>query len=166
MFRYNVLMLLLLVVLMVGGTLAYIFREQVEWTMKAEMMADLRNYVPKDSSNSVTRSWDEVQSQLECCGFLTEQVDAPWQMWRYNKALNPMPPSSRDGTVLPASCCSQSHQGKCQGGTSDVFTGDCLALSLKYVQDHAATLGAAAIAVTCLMTLGMASSIALFKTIV
>ena len=27
--RYNVLMLLLLVVLMVGGTLAYIFREQV-----------------------------------------------------------------------------------------------------------------------------------------
>merc|ERR1712107_446055 len=168
---YNVLMLLLLVVLMVGGTLAYIFREQVEWTMKAEMMADLRNYVPKDSSNSVspspinahhvhhhdqqrsqvTRSWDEVQSQLECCGFLTEQVDAPWQMWRYNKALNPMPPSSRDGTVLPASCCSQSHQGKCQGGTSDVFTGDCLALSLKYVQDHAATLGAAAIAVTCLM---------------
>merc|ERR1719495_1291834 len=80
---YNVLMLLLLVVLMVGGTLAYIFREQVEWTMKAEMMADLRNYVPKDSSNSVTRSWDEVQSQLECCGFLTEQVDAPWQMWRY-----------------------------------------------------------------------------------
>merc|ERR1719219_2092586 len=107
---YNVLMLLLLVVLMVGGTLAYIFREQVEWTMKAEMMADLRNYVPKDSSNSVTRSWDEVQSQLECCGFLTEQVDAPWQMWRYNKALNPMPPDSREGTVLPASCCAEGHQ--------------------------------------------------------
>merc|ERR1719189_3325939 len=53
---YNVLMLLLLVVLMVGGTLAYIFREQVEWTMKAEMMADLRNYIPGDSSDSVTRS--------------------------------------------------------------------------------------------------------------
>jgi len=163
---YNVLMLLLLVVLMVGGTLAYIFREQVEWTMKAEMMADLRNYIPGDSSDSVTRSWDEAQSQLQCCGFLTEQVDAPWQMWRYNKALNPMPPDSREGTVLPNSCCSGAHQGECQGGTSNVYTGDCLALSLKYVQDHAATLGAAAIAVTCLMTLGMASSMALFKTIV
>jgi len=195
---YNVLMLLLLVVLMVGGTLAYIFREQVEWTMKAEMMADLRNYIPADSSDSVllsssslsppsphivittttiatittimssqvTRSWDEAQSQLQCCGFLTEQVEAPWQMWRYNKALNPMPPDSREGTVLPGSCCSEDHQGECQGGTSDVYTGDCLALSLKYVQEHAATLGAAAIAVTCLMTLGMASSMALFKTIV
>jgi len=161
-----VLMLLLLVVLMVGGTLAYIFREQVEWTMKAEMMADLRNYIPADSSDSVTRSWDEAQSQLQCCGFLTEQVEAPWQMWRYNKALNPMPPDSREGTVLPRSCCSDQHQGDCQGGTSDVYTGDCLALSLKYVQEHAATLGAAAIAVTCLMTLGMASSMALFKTIV
>merc|ERR1712037_789700 len=153
-------------------------------------MADLRNYIPADSSDSVllsslslsppschiatttimssqvTRSWDEAQSQLQCCGFLTEQVEAPWQMWRYNKALNPMPPDSREGTVLPGSCCSEDHQGECQGGTSDVYTGDCLALSLKYVQEHAATLGAAAIAVTCLMTLGMASSMALFKTIV
>merc|ERR1719234_2087871 len=58
-------MILLLVVLMVGGTLAYIFREQVEWRMKAEMMADLRNYIPGDSSDSVTRSWDEAQSQLQ-----------------------------------------------------------------------------------------------------
>merc|ERR550517_1121850 len=61
----------------------------------AAMKADLRNYIPADSSDSVTRSWDEAQSQLQCCGFLTEQVNAPWQMWRYNKALNPMPPDSR-----------------------------------------------------------------------
>lgn len=161
---YNVLMLLLLVILMVGGTLSYIFREQVEWTMKAEMMADLRNYLPGSSEDPVTSAWDSTHSQLNCCGFITEQVEQPWQMWRYNKALNPLPPSAGQ-TSLPASCCSPG-PGECRGGDPGVHTGDCLALALAYVQEHAATLGAAAIAVTCLMTLGMASSIAMFKSIV
>ena len=70
---YAVFMLLLLVILSVGGVLAYIFREQVKNTIRAEMIADLRNYDPETES-SVTRAWDETQSQLECCGFMTEQV--------------------------------------------------------------------------------------------
>ena len=70
---YTVFMLLLFVVTVVGGVLAYIFREQVKNTIRAEMIADLRNYDPGTES-SVTRAWDETQSQLECCGFMTEQV--------------------------------------------------------------------------------------------
>ena len=70
---YTVFMLLLFVVMVVGGVLAYIFREQVKNTIRAEMIADLRNYDPETES-SVTRAWDETQSQLECCGFMTEQV--------------------------------------------------------------------------------------------
>jgi tetraspanin-11 len=162
---YNVLMLLLFVVLMVGGTLAYVFREQVQWTMKAEMIADIRSYQPGDKENSVTRAWDLTQSQLKCCGFLTEQVEQPWQMWRYNSALNPSPPGPSQ-TMLPHSCCTSDSATECLGGSQYLHTGDCLVLALHYVQEHAATLGAAAIAVTALMILGMASSIALFKTIV
>ena len=71
---YTVFMLLLFVVMVVGGVLAYIFREQVKNTIRAEMIADLRNYDPLEPESSVTRAWDETQSQLECCGFMTEQV--------------------------------------------------------------------------------------------
>ena len=71
---YTVFMLLLFVVMVVGGVLAYIFREQVTETIRAEMIADLRNYDPLEPESSVTRAWDETQSQLECCGFMTEQV--------------------------------------------------------------------------------------------
>ena len=71
---YTVFMLLLFVVTVVGGVLAYIFREQVTETIRAEMIADLRNYDPLEPESSVTRAWDETQSQLECCGFMTEQV--------------------------------------------------------------------------------------------
>ena len=71
---YTVFMLLLFVVMVVGGVLAYIFREQVKNTIRAEMIADLRNYNPLEPESSVTRAWDETQSQLECCGFMTAQV--------------------------------------------------------------------------------------------
>ena len=71
---YTVFMLLLFVVTVVGGVLAYIFREQVKNTIRAEMIADLRNYDPLEPESSVTRAWDETQSQLECCGFMTAQV--------------------------------------------------------------------------------------------
>ena len=73
---HAVFMLLLLVILSVGGVLAYIFREQVENSIKAEMIAHLRNYDPGEPDNSVTRAWDETQSQLECCGLMTEQVSS------------------------------------------------------------------------------------------
>merc|ERR1719278_2467444 len=86
---YTVFMLLLFVVMVVGGVLAYIFREQVKNTIRAEMIADLRNYDPLEPESSVTRAWDETQSQLECCGFMTAQVNESWRMWSYNKFLNP-----------------------------------------------------------------------------
>jgi hypothetical protein len=69
---------------------------------------------------------------------------------RYNRALNPEPPPP-GRMVLPASCCPAGHEGECLGGGAAVHTGDCFTLSLAYLQHHAATLGAAALGVTCLM---------------
>ena len=74
---YSVFSLLVMVILGVGGVLAYIFRDQVENTIQAEMILDVRNYDPSDPEHSVTRAWDLTQSRLGCCGFMTEQVTAP-----------------------------------------------------------------------------------------
>merc|ERR1740128_932538 len=61
---YVVFMLLLFVILVVGGVLAYIFREQVSNTIQAEMIADIRNFDPEHPENSVTIAWDETQEKL------------------------------------------------------------------------------------------------------
>ena len=45
---YSVFSLLVMVILGVGGVLAYIFRDQVENTIQAEMILDVRNYDPSD----------------------------------------------------------------------------------------------------------------------
>jgi len=166
---YFVVLLLFTVVLVIGGVLAYVFREQVEWTMRAEMLTELRMYNPARPTEASTQAWRVTQTELQCCGFMTNKVDKPWQMWRYNKALNLSPPPSPEDTLLPASCCNSttlSRTGPCMGSSEDLHTADCLALSVEFTRQHAATIGAAAIAVSCLMVPGLVSSLILFKSII
>merc|ERR1719341_1035447 len=162
-----VVLLLFTVVLVIGGVLAYVFREQVEWTMRAEMLTELRRYNPATPTEASTQAWRLTQTELQCCGFMTNKVDKPWQMWRYNKALNLSPPSSPESTLLPASCCNSTRQlGPCNGGSSNLHTGDCLSLAVEYTRQHAATIGGAAMAISCLMVPGLVSSLVLFKSII
>jgi len=164
---YFVVLLLFTVVLVIGGVLAYVFREQVEWTMRAEMLTELRRYNPATPTEASTQAWRLTQTELQCCGFMTNKVDKPWQMWRYNKALNLSPPSSPESTLLPASCCNSTRQlGPCNGGSTNLHTGDCLSLAVEYTRQHAATIGGAAMAISCLMVPGLVSSLVLFKSII
>ena len=142
---YIVFVFLFFVILLVGGVLAYIFREQVENTIQAEMIADIRNYDPEKPESSVSRAWDETQSQLECCGLMTEQVSQAWQMWRYNKLLNPGPESQ----LVPASCCLPQLECRQDNVTivDNIWQGDCMTLSIEYVRQHAAILGIANVSV-------------------
>eukprot|EP00092_Neocalanus_flemingeri_P030403 GFUD01033003.1.p1 GENE.GFUD01033003.1~~GFUD01033003.1.p1 ORF type:complete len:248 (+),score=55.71 GFUD01033003.1:252-995(+) len=161
---YFTFMLLIFVILTVGGILTYIFREQVGNTIKAEMIADIRSYDPDNPKNTVTKAWDETQQQLSCCGLMTEQVSLAWEMWRYNKVLNP----TSQFEVVPSSCCMTGEE--CVVGNKTVvekvWTGDCMVLALEYVQHQARMMGGAAFAMSCFLILGMASTFSLFKSIV
>jgi len=165
---YIVFVFLFFVILLVGGVLAYIFREQVVNTIQAEMIADIRNYDPEDAEAAVTRAWDLTQTKLGCCGLMTEKVEESWQMWRFNKNLNPASPEAA-GVVVPWSCCVTGEVCVTADNVTDVsavWPGDCMQLSLGYVQDKARMLGAAAFAMSCFTVLGMASTFYLFKSIV
>eukprot|EP00090_Calanus_glacialis_P009851 TRINITY_DN18247_c0_g1_i1.p1 TRINITY_DN18247_c0_g1~~TRINITY_DN18247_c0_g1_i1.p1 ORF type:complete len:246 (-),score=36.22 TRINITY_DN18247_c0_g1_i1:843-1580(-) len=161
---YFVFMSLLFVILLVGGILSYIFREQVTNTIQAEMIADIRNYNPDDPENTVTKAWDETQQQLSCCGLMTEQVSLSWEMWRYNKALNP----TSQFEVVPRSCCIVGEECVVANKTvvEKVWTGDCMVLALDYVRDHSNTIGGAALTVCCFLMVGMLSALSLFKSII
>jgi len=166
---YIVVCLLWVVVLVVGGVLAYIFRQQVADTILAEMIAEIRNYDPSDSHSSVTRAWDLTQSNLQCCGFMMpdtkDLVSHSWQMWRYNPMVNP----SVDTLMVPRSCCVTDMDCVSNDNVTmvdNVWTGDCLQLSLRYAQDKANTIGAAAFATSSFLIFGMFSTFYLFTSIV
>ena len=146
---YFVFMSLFFVILMIGGILAYIFREQVSNSIQAEMIADIRSYNPDDPEAKVTKAWDATQEQLSCCGLMTEQVSLSWEMWRYNKVLNP----SSQFEVVPTSCCMPGQECMVEGKVvvEKVMTGDCMMLALEYVQNQSRMLGSAAFAISCFL---------------
>ena len=145
--------LVLSVCLLLAGVLTFIFREQVSINIMAEMIEDIRKYDPSDPSNPVTTAWDKTQQSLSCCGIMTEQVNLPWEMWRYNKALNP----TADYRVVPTSCCLPETGGDCIDSSnktvieSGIFKGDCLVFTVNYVREHAATMGSTAVATSVIM---------------
>merc|ERR1712106_165054 len=152
------------IIFMIGGILTYIFREQVSNSIQAEMIADIRSYNPDDPEAKVTKVWDATQEQLSCCGLMTEQVSLSWEMWRYNKVLNP----SSQFEVVPTSCCMPGQECMVEGKVvvEKVMTGDCMMLALEYVQNQSRMLGSAAFAISCFLIIGVVSTFSLFKSIV
>jgi len=163
---YFVVISVLLLVLAIGAVLAYVFREQVDLTMKAEMISDVRHYDPYDNSSAITWAWDTTQRKLECCGMMTPQVNVSWEIWRYSPQLHP---DSMDMWTVPESCCIPDTLTECgtsSNNISNIFTKDCYIEAKSFVISHSAVMGGVAIVVVCIQGLGAISSLVLFKSIV
>lgn len=161
---YFVFISVLLLVLAIGAVLAYVFREQVDVTMMAEMISDVRYYDPATPDSPVTWAWDATQSQLECCGMMTAQVNVSWEIWRYSPALHP---SASDTWSVPSSCCQQ--QLTCStlsSNITNIYTKDCYVEVRQFVTEHSAVMGGVAIGIVCVQALGVISSLVLFKSII
>ncbi|XP_023336718.1 CD151 antigen [Eurytemora carolleeae] len=159
---YFVLISILLLILSIGAILAYVFTEQVDNTIQAEMISDVRLYDPNDPG-PVTWAWDQTQTQLECCGLMTPQVNSSWEIWRYSRALN----KGEGVWRVPDSCCSPDQLcGTFSSNISGIFTRDCYVEVKEYVVQHASLLGAVAVGIACIQFLGVLSSLILFRSIV
>ena len=68
-------------------------------------------------------------------------------MWSYNKFLNP----SSDSLLVPASCCLPNLECRQDNITivDNIWPGDCMTLSLQYVQGKSQMIGAASFAMSC-----------------
>ncbi|XP_046674296.1 CD151 antigen-like [Homalodisca vitripennis] len=142
---YFIMVLIILVVMLVGGILGYVFREKVRYSMEQEMYSSIKSYNEK---KSLRRAWDDTQENLHCCG-VTSFTD-----WR---------------GVIPDSCCRDLAGKKlpCKSFQSDgnIYTDGCLRAAEVFVKDHASVIGGAAITVSCLMIFGLIFAFILFKVI-
>jgi len=161
---YFVFISVLMLVLAIGAVLAYVFREQVELTLEAEMIFDVRHYDPDQPTSPVTWAWQTTQSKLECCGLMTSQVNQSWEIWRYNPILHPQ---GDDVWSVPPSCCiPEMPCGIYSDNITNIYTKDCYVEVKEFVSQHSAFLGAVAIGVVGVQILGIISSLALFMSIV
>lgn len=60
-FQYFIIVFLLFVTILIGGVLAYVFREKLMNTLEREMSSSMRLY---DSRKAVREAWDMTQSKV------------------------------------------------------------------------------------------------------
>ncbi|TRY72974.1 hypothetical protein TCAL_15697 [Tigriopus californicus] len=166
---YFIFLFLMFVVLLIGGVLGYVFRNQVEDNLRPEMKHTIEEYDPGNLNDPITTAWDDTQRNLQCCGMgLTNMEDEPWMAWKMNSRINP---TALDGMV-PASCCRLDDFGQVMNCTEDnpvqiekIYQVDCFTRGLSFVKGHAMYLGGVAFGISFFMVLGMIFSFALFKLI-
>ncbi|RWS13079.1 tetraspanin-9-like protein [Dinothrombium tinctorium] len=83
--------ILALILQLIAGILCFVFRESINGTLKQEMLHGIK-YEYGNNSEGLMKTWDQIQSSLECCG-VTDYKD-----WYEIKAWP-------DKTWVPESCC-------------------------------------------------------------
>lgn len=61
MFQYFIILFLLFVTMLIGGVLAYVFREKLVSTLEREMSNSMRVY---DTRKVIKEAWDTTQSTV------------------------------------------------------------------------------------------------------
>jgi tetraspanin-11 len=64
MLTYFITLFLMFVVLVIGGVLGYVFRDQVEDNIRPEMRHTLEVYDPATPEEAVTAAWDDTQQHV------------------------------------------------------------------------------------------------------
>eukprot|EP00095_Tigriopus_kingsejongensis_P005911 maker-scaffold392_size185621-snap-gene-0.18 protein:Tk05911 transcript:maker-scaffold392_size185621-snap-gene-0.18-mRNA-1 annotation:"Tetraspanin-1" len=152
---YFIFLFLMFVVLLIGGVLGYVFRNQVEDNLRPEMKHTIEEYNPSKPDDPVTAAWDDTQRNLQCCGMgLTNMEDEPWMAWKMNSRVNP---ATTDGMV-PVSCCRVDDFGSALNCTDDnpvilskIYRADCFNKGLSFVKGHAMYLGGVAFGISFFM---------------
>nr|CAH7764996.1 unnamed protein product [Callosobruchus chinensis] len=91
---YGILLILILVLEIAAGVLAFVYKSKVEAETKDVLITSLSHYKSAtEDTDAVTQAWDQLQMNLKCCG-VNNYTD-----YAQNQGL-------RNATkVMPESCC-------------------------------------------------------------
>ncbi|XP_018495494.1 CD151 antigen [Galendromus occidentalis] len=146
------ILLVLFVVMMVGGILGYVFRNEVDDRMYAEMISSIPKY---KNDSAVTRTWDSVQQAFRCCGMQvrgpTPSTDPPMRIWFQNPNFNLF-------VQVPDSCCMRKEWlGGCRERPTerDTYMDNCYTKMRDFMKSHAEVIGGLGIGIACVLLIGM-----------
>lgn len=143
---YYILLFIIFVLMLVGGILQFVYREQVSSNLVRGMHAAIPYYGVRPE---YTKTWDDTHSLMQCCG-----VKGP-EDWN---------------SYLPESCCLEIYPGKrleCQSNPNPTTTymvgcADKLTIILK---ESSSYIGAVGVTVAAVMFLALVLSCGLFVKI-
>ncbi|XP_065573541.1 tetraspanin-9-like isoform X2 [Artemia franciscana] len=165
---YFILMFGIFITMLVGGILAYAFRDKVKEILTARLLASVpeayNNQTQNPRSLAITEAWDLAQRKMNCCGV---EGNAGYAVWRkMNKGFQPPNPN-----VVPRACCklnSDKTPMSCQATPTEknAHLNGCFPKILQTITDSGTVVGGVGVGIAFVMLLGMIFSMALFKAII
>ncbi|XP_041472449.1 tetraspanin-9-like isoform X2 [Lytechinus variegatus] len=143
------LLLLILILEIAAGALAFTYRNKVEEFVIKDLTTGLSQY---NKSQSLTKAWDILQSDLQCCGVNTSD---DWQS-----------PNITLAGPFPDSCCKDGFEKDCaiRAGAVPWDVGCQGKLTMK-LRDNIYIVGAIGIAFGLIQVLGLVFSMCLYCSI-
>ena len=122
---YNILLIIVLIVQMVGGILAVVFRYDIYEQMGVAMLSNMGQY-QYGSQDSITEAIDSIQRTLECCGAYgpDDWKEVSWINSRYDNAVTPLSCCGDNSTSSYAFCIQY----------SDIYQEGCVDLFFSTVE--------------------------------
>ncbi|XP_022704190.1 tetraspanin-11-like [Varroa jacobsoni] len=148
-YQFFVILFMIFIILLVGGILGYVFRNEVGERMYQEMIMTIPAY---GNDTDVTEAWDAVQHHFECCGVPGPTPnEKPYKIWLLNIYFN-------DKKQVPESCCIRKEWiSDCQANPmeSSTYMANCHTRVRDFVEDHARTVAGVGIGAAALLLIGM-----------
>jgi len=143
---YIALLILIFILELSGGIAGYVCRDKVEAVLTEKLTESMKNYGDKNAT-IVTKLWDGIQTQFECCGAKS-----------YNDWIQYLPEKTNK-TNLPLSCCPQASGFGPQtcSATSEppMYTAGCTDKFGDFVKDKAVVIGSTGITIALIQLLGI-----------
>ncbi|XP_072171671.1 tetraspanin-9-like [Diadema setosum] len=143
------LLLLILILEIVAGALAFTYRNQVEDFVVKDLTEGMSSY---NRSQSITKAWDVLQSELKCCG-----VNGSMDWMRVNVTLAP-------GAAYPDSCCKE-YTDMCASRGGMPWDSGCKQKLTMQLRDNIYIVGAIGIAFGLIQVMGLVFSMCLYCSI-
>jgi CD63 antigen len=138
---FSCLLICIFILELAGGIAGYVLRDQTEDLLKTSLHQTIVQY-NGESYVPITKLWDNVQSEYECCGV---ESSMDWVLAKNNS--------------IPMSCCvippGQMDSYTCNNETTSIHGYGCAKKFGNFIKAHAVTLGAAGISIAIVQFVGI-----------
>ncbi|CAN0428727.1 CD151 antigen-like isoform X1 [Lampetra fluviatilis] len=156
---YCGLLLLIFLLEVIAGILAYLYRQQLSEELKSHMNKTIVESYGQPDQQRVTDAMDKLQQEFKCCG------SHDWNDWQRSDWVKV---AAAEGRLVPDSCCKSptTHCGR-RDHPSNInrVEGGCITKLEVILQEHLLLIGAVGIGVACLQVLGMILTCCLYRSI-
>ncbi|XP_076350702.1 CD63 antigen-like isoform X1 [Tachypleus tridentatus] len=144
---FGILLFIIFILELAAGITAYVYRNKIEDVIRDKMRKGMMNY-NKTGYEGVTKAWDDVQSNLKCCG---ANNATEWRKY-YD-------------TKLPYSCCPDGDPSKLCLVIEKHYQTGCVDKLAKFVEDKILIVGGVGVGIAFVQVIGIIFSFCLARAI-